>query len=85
MRQRKTTAWVTAGFVALGATLTVGATVLAGNASSDTADGAGSKGTVVMAALQRDLSLTADQSSARLKKEAWAAGTERTPSRPGRR
>jgi streptogrisin C len=79
LKQRKTTAWVTAGFVAAGATLTVGATVLAVTASSDTTDAAGSGGgAVVMAAMQRDLSLTADESSARLKKEAWAAGTERT-------
>jgi streptogrisin C len=69
---------MTAGFVAAGATITVGATVLAVTASSDPTTDSGSGGTVVMAAMQRDLSLTADESSARLKKEAWAAGTERT-------
>ena len=70
--------WTKAGIAAAGAAIAVTATVLVTSSSSVNANGAGAGDTVLMAAMQRDLSLTPEQSNARLKKETWASGTERT-------
>lgn len=77
MIQRGNATWVTAGLgaaVALG----VGAAVLIGSNATVNADGSGSGSKVLMASMQRDLSLTAEQTTARLKKETWASSTEST-------
>jgi streptogrisin C len=77
-RRRGTKPWAIAGFGAAGAAIVVTATVLMGSATSPVnGQGPGAGDTVVMSAVQRDLSLTADQTSARLKKQAWASGAER--------
>jgi streptogrisin C len=70
---------VAVGGVAAAAALAVTASVLTGTVFSADADSpSGTGNSVVMAAMQRDLSLTADASSARLKKDAWASGVEKT-------
>jgi streptogrisin C len=78
LRLRGKQAWATGGIAAAGVAITVGATVLAGTTSAVNAGGSGGGEKVLMAAMQRDLSLTAEQSTARLKKENWASGTEST-------
>jgi streptogrisin C len=67
-----------AGIGAGAAALAVTATVLMGSTSAVNADGSASGETVLMAAMERDLSLTPQQSDARLKRETWASGTEET-------
>jgi streptogrisin C len=76
LRRRGNATWATAGIAAAGVAITVGATVLAGTTGAVNAGSSGGGEKVLMAAMQRDLSLTAEQSSARLKKETWAGGTE---------
>src|SRR3954462_6162133 len=77
LSRRGNATWATAGIAGAGVAITVGATVLLGsnpaiNASSP------NTGKVQMSSMQRDLSLTAAQTTARLKKETWASGTEAT-------
>ena len=69
-----------AGGVAAAAALAVTASVLTGTVFSANADSTSPSGgnSIVMAAMQRDLSLSADASSTRLKKQAWASGVEQT-------
>jgi streptogrisin C len=52
--------------------------VMMSSSAAINADGSAKGGAVLMAAMQRDLSLTPEQSTARLKKETWASGTEST-------
>ena len=77
MRQGNAT-WAMAGIAAAAATGIAVTAVLVGSSSAVNAGGSANGEAVLMAAMQRDLSLTPEQSSARLKKETWASGTEST-------